>query len=406
MKAIVLTGGQGTRLEPLTKKRSKAMIEICGQPLLAMHLSALGDIGFQDTAVVINPKYRDMKRVFNSILTPQVPSVTWIDQTDGYGAGHGVLAAKNYIDPQDYFLLLYGDVLFNGNMLRSLLNSFNTIRRPVTSVSLTGDSSDFGVIYMDPEMRITEIIEKPRQQKLGNYILAGAFILPGTFMDILQNCDGNMTQALSTFLDQSELYASIWEEEWIDVAYPWSVLAANQMLMKSWDQRIQSASVTIEPGVNISGPVKIEDNVIIKAGASIVGPCYIGPNCFIGHNALLRESTSIGAGSIIGFGVEVKNSVIMPGTEIGRLSFIGDSVIGEGVEVGSATIMVNVKMDQTTVKVKVGDDLIDSRLRKLGSFVGDNAWIGANHTFLPGTKVPAETVVPHFGTYPTNRKGQ
>jgi bifunctional UDP-N-acetylglucosamine pyrophosphorylase/glucosamine-1-phosphate N-acetyltransferase len=210
---------------------------------------------------------------------------------------------------------------------------------------------------------------------------------------------------MQEFIKQFQLYASIWEEEWIDIAYPWNVLSANQIIMKEWKNSIHSSSMVVEPGVNISGPVVIEDNVIIKAGATIIGPCYIGKNSFIGHNALLRECTSIGAGSIIGFGVEIKNSVIMPGTEIGRLSFIGDSVIGENVEVGSATIMVNVKMDQTTVQVQCGENLVDSGLKKLGSFVGDDAWIGANHTFLPGTKIPAGKVIPHFGTYPMENRG-
>lgn len=403
MKSVVLTAGQGTRLEPLTDNRAKAMINICGQPLLARLLMAMSEIGFNETAVVINPRHNQMVSDFDKMAGDNLPSITWFEQTEGTGVGSGVLAASNYIENHDYFLLCYGDIMFSGNMLHSLLNSFNTIRKPVASVCLTGDSSDFGVIYMDQEMRITEIIEKPQERKLGNYILAGAFILPGTFLTTLSDCGGNIVDAFKDFVHTSELFASIWENEWIDIAYPWSVLAANQMLMKEWDRSIRSTSITVESGVNISGPVVIEDNVTIKSGASIIGPCHIGRNSFIGHNVLLRECTSIGSNSIIGFGVEIKNSVIMAHSEIGRLSFIGDSVIGEGVEVGSATILVNVKMDQSTVTVDIGGHPVDSRLKKLGSFIGDRAWIGANHTFLPGTKIPAGKIIPHFGTYPPQK---
>ncbi|HPQ42053.1 MAG TPA: sugar phosphate nucleotidyltransferase, partial [bacterium] len=326
MKSIVLTAGYGTRLEPLTDNRSKAMIEICGQPLLSRLLRAMSEIGFNETAVVVNPKHSRMVVDFSSLPPGDLPAVTWFEQISGHGVGHGVLAASDYIESQDYFLLCYGDIMFNGNMLQSLLNSFNAIRKPVASVCLTGDSSDFGVIYMDQEMRIHEIIEKPQERKLGNYILAGAFILPGTFLELISECGGSMIDAFKRFIQDAEMYASIWEHDWIDIAYPWSVLAANQMLMREWHQSIQSTSITIESGVNISGPVIIEDNVIIKSGASIIGPCFIGKNSFIGHNVLLRECTSIGAGSTIGFGVEIKNSVIMAHSEIGRLSFIGDSV--------------------------------------------------------------------------------
>ncbi|MCD4652336.1 NTP transferase domain-containing protein [bacterium] len=402
MKAVVLTAGQGTRLEPLTDSRSKAMIDFHGKPILARLLGNLSEIGFNDVAVVINPKHRKMKDKFRFTGPSSLPSITWIEQTQGNDIGHGVMATQDYIDEQDYFLLSYGDIMFNGNMLRSLLNSFHAIRKPLAVVSLTGDSRDFGIIYMDQEMRISEIIEKPKKKKMGNYILAGAFILPGKMISTLARFNGSMINALKQLVTQSELYASIWEDEWIDIAYPWSILSANQMFMRVWKQSIHSSSIKIESGVNISGPVHIEDNVIIKAGANIIGPCFIGRDSFIGHTALLRECTSIGAGSTIGFGVEIKNSVIMPGTEIGRLSFIGDSVIGENVEIGSATIMVNVRMDHSTVKVDIGGKLIDSGLKKLGSFIGDNAWIGANHTFLPGTKIPAGKVIPHFDTYPRN----
>ncbi|MBN1296331.1 NTP transferase domain-containing protein [bacterium] len=400
MKSIVLTAGQGTRLEPLTDCHPKAMITICGQPLLARLLTSFSRIGCHETAVVINPRHRSMVNRFDRLVSPALPSITWFEQTEGLGVGNGVLAARTYIDTGEYFMLSYGDIMFSDNLLQSLLNSFNSIRKPVAAVCLTRDSSDFGVIYMDQEMRITEIIEKPQQRKLGNYVLAGAFILPGGFISVLADCGGNIIDAFTKFLHSSELYASIWEGEWIDIAYPWSVLAANQMLMREWHQTIQSTSIVIESGVNISGPVVIEDHVTIKSGASIIGPCFIGQNSFIGHHALLRDCTCIGAGSTIGFGVEVKNSVIMAGSEIGRLSFIGDSVIGEHVEVGSATIMVNVRMDQATVSVDICGEPIDSGLKKLGSFIGDHAWIGANHTFLPGTKIPAHHVIPHFGTYP------
>lgn len=400
MKAIILTAGPGTRLEPLTECRPKALIPICGMSILYRLIDSLAQIGIHDAAVVINPRYTGMDYTFPDPGQGKTPSITIVPQENSPGVGQGILAARDYIDERDFFLLAYGDILFSGNMFRSLIHSFNRIRKPVAAVSLTGDSSDFGIIYMDHEMRITQIIEKPRGKNLGNYILAGAFILPGSFFRTLESCGGNVIEAFRVLQDSMEMYASIWEGDWIDIAYPWSILAANRVHMKQWNHSIIATTTVIESGAVVSGPVFIEDNVIIKAGASIIGPCFIGKNSFIGHNALLREYTCIGEGSIIGFGVEVKNSVLLPGTEIGRLSFIGDSVIGEQVNVGSATIMVNINMDHSTVQVDIAGEPIDSGLLKLGSFIGDRTWIGANHTFLPGTKIPSGITIPHFGTYP------
>ncbi len=400
MKAVILTAGQGSRLEPLTECRPKALISICGKTILARLVAALEQIGIHDTAIVVNPKYSELD--YSSCDTGQEKSsaLTIFTQVNPQDVGHAILSAKSFIDERDYFLLAYGDILFSGNMFKTLIHSFNRIRKPVAAVSLTGDSSDFGVIYMDHEMRITKIIEKPRSKNLGNYILAGAFILPGSFFRLLENCDGNVLEAFRILQDSSDLFAAIWEGDWIDIAYPWSILSANRIHMKQWENSTLATTTVIEPGSVITGPVFIEENVVIKAGSSIIGPCFIGKNSFIGHNALLREFTSIGEGSIIGFGVEVKNSVLMPGTEIGRLSFIGDSVLGHDVNVGSATIMVNINMDHRTVKVEIAGETIDSGLRKLGSFIGDKTLIGANHTFLPGTKIASGLTIPHFGTYP------
>jgi UDP-N-acetylglucosamine diphosphorylase / glucose-1-phosphate thymidylyltransferase / UDP-N-acetylgalactosamine diphosphorylase / glucosamine-1-phosphate N-acetyltransferase / galactosamine-1-phosphate N-acetyltransferase len=397
MKAIVLTAGPGTKLEPLTDHRPKALLPICGRTVMSRHLLALSQIGIQDVAVVVNPRYPDP---VSSFQDTHMPSLSVFRQTETPGIGNGVLAAKSYISKNDYFLLAYGDILFSDNMFKTLVQSFNRTRKPVASVCLTGNSSDFGIIYMDHQMRINKIIEKPKSPNLGNYILAGAFILPGTFLDILEARSGSIIDAFRCVLDDAGLYASIWEGDWVDITYPWSLLTANQMVMSQWKRSSLSTGTTIEPGATVSGAVIIEEGTTVKAGASILGPCYIGRNCFIGHNALLRDNTCIGDNSIIGFGVEVKNSVLMPGTEIGRLSFIGDSILGENVNLGSASILVNINMDRSTVKVSVGGQSVDSGFRKLGSFIGDNSWIGANHTFLPGTKIASGQIIPHFGTYP------
>lgn len=307
MKAIILTAGSGTRLEPLTETRPTALIPICGKSILSRTLESLSQVGIQDIAVVINPKYPGLDRLLANLNTPDNPTFTLYKQVHSHGIGHGILAAADFIDERDYFLLAYGDILFSDNMFRTLIHSFNSIKKPVASVSLTANSSDFGIIYMDHEMKINRIIEKPKTPELGNYILAGAFILPGSFFDILKRCSGNVIEAFRILQNTHSLFASIWEGEWIDITYPWSILTANQMVMSQWNHSVMATTTLIEPGTIIAGPVVIEDNVIIKAGAAVLGPCFIGKNSFIGHNALLRENTCIGEGSIIGFGVEVKN---------------------------------------------------------------------------------------------------
>ncbi len=401
MKVVILTAGIGKKLEPLTDTRPKPMIEICGEPVLARLCRFIQEIGISHAEVIIGHHHEKITTYFES-HPMQNFSVRYIPQEYPASVGNAILCAKHRIEPSDYFMLLYGDILFSRNMLRSLMNSFKSLQKPVASVCLTNDSRAFGNIYMDHQMNITEIIEKPQRSDLGNYILAGAFILPGTIFKYLEDAQENIIDALRRLSHSDGFCASIWEGSWVDLGYPWDILTANQIVMNEWLESKIATDFVQEPGCFIKGPVVIESGVSIKAGANIVGPCFIGSGSFIGHNALVRNYTSIGSDSIVGFGVEMKNSVVFRKTEIGRLSFIGDSVIGENANIGSGTVLVNINIDQSNVLISCNGSMIDSGLIKLGSFVGDDCWIGAGNTFLPGTKIRARHIINHHSTLTLN----
>jgi bifunctional UDP-N-acetylglucosamine pyrophosphorylase/glucosamine-1-phosphate N-acetyltransferase len=141
--------------------------------------------------------------------------------------------------------------------------------------------------------------------------------------------------------------------------------------------------------------VRIAGDSTIKSGAVLVGPCYIGPGCYVGNNTLVRNYTSLGAQSIIGYGVELKNCVLFGNSDVGRLSFVGDSVLGERVDLGSGTMTINENMDRSSVRVDLRGESVDSGLDKLGAFIGDDVKIGASHTIAAGTVIPAGSVIPH-----------
>ena len=111
MKAIVLTAGPGTRLEPLTECRPKALIPVCGKSILFRLIESLAQIGIHDAAVVINPRYDGMEYSFPDTGQGKTPSVTIVPQQNASGVGQGILAARDYIDERDFFLLAYGDIL-------------------------------------------------------------------------------------------------------------------------------------------------------------------------------------------------------------------------------------------------------------------------------------------------------
>ena len=143
----------------------------------------------------------------------------------------------------------------------------------------------------------------------------------------------------------------------------------------------------MEDGVRIHGPVHVEKGARIRSGAYIEGPTYIGPGSDIGPNCYIRPCTSIGSDVRIGNACEVKNSIIMDGSHIAHLSYVGDSVIGEGCNFGAGTTTANIRFDKKNVKMNVKGIRVDSGCRKLGAVVGDNAQTGINVSLLPGIKI-------------------
>ncbi len=389
MNTLILAAGRGKNLHPLTDTRPKPMIKICNKPILHYLVDLLLAAGITEFEIVIGHEGGKILDYFQYGQNFGA-EINYLHQKDQSGIGNAVLLAKDKFAQSDYFMLIYGDAFVRENIINNTLMSFRALKQPVAAVCLTPTPALFGNIYMTQDMKITKIVEKP-DKSLGNYVLTGAFILPTSFFEILESENGDIEKAFAKLLTDIGLYASIWEEDWIDLAYPWDILTANQITMSSWQEARIDKTVTMMGNVHVEGPVRIDRNVRIESGTVIKGPCYIGPDCYIGNNVLIRQNSSIGQGSIIGFGVEIKNSVFFGGNKTGRLSFVGDSVIGEKTIIGSGVMTINTNLDRSPIQVNINAKKVNSHLEKLGAFIGDNVEIGASNTLKFGTVLAPNT---------------
>jgi UDP-N-acetylglucosamine diphosphorylase/glucosamine-1-phosphate N-acetyltransferase len=397
MKALILTAGAGRNLVPFSATRPKTMMVVGGGPLMARTLAHLREVGVTDITVVLGQTGERIKAVFEEGQDFGV-HITYVEQGPQGGIVDAILGARRRFIPGEYFILVYGDVVTSANPFHQALRSFNSFKAPIACVCLPGPpTARYGNVYLSGT-RITRIIEKPVTAGLGNYVLAGVFVLPVEVFSLLEESRGDMEEVFSRLLRAPGLNASIWEEGWIDVEYPWDILAANRMVMDTWEESTISRHAMIDGNVTLSGPVRIERGSEIKAGAVLAGPCYIGRNCYVGNNVLVRSYSSLGPGSSIGYGVELKNCVLFGNARIGRLSFVGDSVIGESVEIGSGTMTINGSMDGSPVSVDIRGEPISSGLVKLGAFVGDDVRIGVGNTLAAGTVLMPGSSVPHHAT--------
>jgi UDP-N-acetylglucosamine diphosphorylase / glucose-1-phosphate thymidylyltransferase / UDP-N-acetylgalactosamine diphosphorylase / glucosamine-1-phosphate N-acetyltransferase / galactosamine-1-phosphate N-acetyltransferase len=135
------------------------------------------------------------------------------------------------------------------------------------------------------------------------------------------------------------------------------------------------------------GPVSVAETARVRSGAYIEGPCFIDEGADVGPNCFMRACTSVGKNARVGNGCEVKNTVIMDGTHVGHLSYIGDSVLGEKCNLGAGTITANLRFDNGSVKMQIKNKVVDTGRRKLGAILGDNVKTGIGVLLMPGVKV-------------------
>lgn len=391
MKAIILAAAKSKKLSPFSDTRPKSMISISGQYILETILQQLESAGIREVWIVVNHQKQIIQNHFKYGKSVGL-KIEYIEQADEGGIGQAVSLCEKVVGQDSHFLLAYGDVLMAGNHFKHLLDRFDRVKSDaLATIAHPLSDGEYGNIYLSHDMQISKFLEKPEGTRMSNYILGGSFILSRECFAYLSGNNLDMVAYYQHLISENRMNASLWEDSWIDISRPWHILSANQMMMQ-WDTTVIPDSVSIDPNVNIKGIVHFGENVHVCAGTSIVGPCYIGSNVFIGNNSLIRKFSSIGSNCKIGYGTEIKNAVLFGNSTVGRLSFIGDSVLGENVQLGSGSMTVNHDSLGEDIEYQPpGEAAINTRLPKLGAFVGDNSIIGTGHTIAPGTFIAAGT---------------
>lgn len=370
------------------------MFSICGKPVLEYIIQGLVEAGNHDIIMVVGHHGETIKKYFENGERFGA-NIQYIEQEKQTGIGNAVLLAERKFVPGEHFFLVYADILFETNIFSETAVTFGLKLAPVASLTLTPRVHPYcGNVSINHHLEITAI-SRLDEPLAGDHVLTGVFIFDHTLFEMLRKANGDMQAALEQLVQQRRLFGSIFEDEWVDLGYPWNVLEANNFLMNLYSHATIAGSVKFEGNVTINGPVQIENDVVISGNSIINGPCYIGKGTYIGNNVLVRKNTSIGAHCVVGYGVELRNCVLFDNVSVGRLSFVGDSVIGQNVEIGSGIMTVNNLMKDETVKVEINAKLVDSGLLKLGAFIGDNAKVGASNTLGPGTIIPAGKFVSH-----------
>ncbi len=351
MKALILSGGKGTRLRPLTYTGAKQLVPVANKPILWYCIESIVAAGVTDIGIVISPETGDEVKTKTGNGDRFGAKITYILQDQPAGLAHAVKIAQPFL-ADDSFIMFLGD-----NLIESELNKFlaNFQQKQLDALILLRQVSDptaFGVATVDLEGRVIRLVEKPKQPE-SNLALVGVYFFKSTIhsaiAQILPSARGELeiTDAIQNLIDtHQKVEADELEGWWLDTGKKDDILAANQIVLDATLKSHNLGSVDVDS--NISG------RVAIGAGSKVIsckirGPVIIGENCHIEH-AYIGPYTSISDRVTI-IDTDIEYSVILSDTKItGIHQRIVDSVIGQRV-----SMQVSSKRPQA-LRFLVGDD--------------------------------------------------
>lgn len=351
MKGLILAGGSGTRLRPLTYSGAKQLVPVANRPILFYVLDNLVDAGIVDLGIVVSPETGAEVRAAVGDGSRWGASVTYIPQDRPGGLAHAVKIAKPYLGNSDFCMFL-GDNLI-GTKIQAAVAAFQASPSTAASVMLKEvlDASQFGVAEVDDAGNVRRLVEKPKQPR-SNLALVGIYLFRAPIfaaIDRLQpSARGELeiTEAISMLLESGE---SVTFERvrswWLDTGKKDDLLLANDTVLDTW--LAHEVTGTVDGESRLTGRVRIEQGasvtrstirgpVIIGAGSRIVD-AHVGPFTSIGDDVVVERAS-------------IEHSIILSGSHIRDIGRLEDSLIGRRVIVQPG------ETRQGALNLLVGDD--------------------------------------------------
>jgi mannose-1-phosphate guanylyltransferase len=372
MKALILAGGEGTRLRPLTANTPKPLIPLVNRPFLDHVLYLLRTHGINDVVIAMAYLSANFEQAYGdgSHLGMRL---TYVHEAAPMGTGGAIKNAQAALNADETFLVFNGDILTDldlSDMLRLHRDSGS-----VCTISLTrvDDPSAYGVVDMDDTGRIQRFTEKPkREEATSNWINAGTYILePSTLAYIPEGQHYMVERGLfPTMLAEGKpLYGYRTGAYWIDIGTPAKYIQAHADLLAG---RLKSS---LPPaGEQLSNNVWAGEGTFVHTGARITGPVVLGKQCRI------HENVSLVGPLALADGCEVRADAELTGVIAWRNATFGEKSICQGCIVGNeAQIGANCRLEELVI-------------------IGDNASVGAGNRVAVATRLDAGANLPAQAT--------
>ena len=388
MKAVVLAAGEGTRMRPLTATRPKPMLPVAGRPLLEHVLDIC--VPHVDGFVLVVGYEADAVREHVGETYAGVP-VEYVEQDEQLGTAHAIALGGEQVEGP--FLALNGDVLVPGTLVEELVDAGGA----AMAVTPVADPRAYGVVEADGDA-LDGIVEKPADPpsdlaNMGTYVITPELLAHVEAVELSERGEYEVTDGIQSFVDDGGRVSLVENGGyWLDVGRPWELLSANELLL---DEIQPAVDGEVEDGATLNGNVVVESGARVRSGAYLEGPVLVQEGADVGPNAYVRGATVVGPNVRVGNAVEIKNSILMDDTNVGHLSYVGDSVLGCEVNFGAGTTVANLRHDGENVRMRVKGESVDTGRRKLGVVAADGVKTGIDTSLNAGVKLGAgETTMP------------
>jgi glucose-1-phosphate thymidylyltransferase len=331
MRAVVLAGGAGRRLRPITYTSAKQLVPVAGKPILFYALEQIAAAGIVDVAVVVGDTHEEIRAAVGDGSAFGL-RVTYVRQAAPLGLAHAVLTAEGFLDGDDFVLFL-GDNLVQGG-IRALVAAFEA-ERPAAHLLLkrVADPRRFGVAVLDDTGAVVRLVEKPADPPT-DLALVGVYLFGAAILDAARAIEPSargeleITDAIQRLVDAgAPVRASELAGWWLDTGKKDDLLAANRVVLGELDRRIEGevgpgseavGAVVLEPGAALVRSV-VRGPAVIGAGTRLVD-AYVGPYTSIGADCVLERC-------------ELEHSVVMDGCTVTDVARLEGSLLGRGVVV-------------------------------------------------------------------------
>jgi len=360
MKAIILVGGEATRLRPLTCNIPKIMVPVLNRPLLEHIIGYLKSHGILDVVLAVGKSPEHIQRHFRDGSKLGV-KITYSVEDYPRGTAGAVKNAERFGDGS--FVVLNGDV-FSDLDLGAMIERHRR-SRPIATLALTPveDPSSYGVVETDADGRVKRFIEKPKPGEVTtNMINAGVYVLEPEILSYISP-DGFIMFERDIFpllLEKGQvMYGYAFQGYWIDMGTP------DKYLRLNWDLLRRPALVRAR-----DKGVEFEGKSFVNTSARIEGPAIIGQGCFIGANSLIKGPAVLGARCQVEEGAMIEGAILWEDCRVGKNSKLRNCVLASRCHVEDAS------------------EVLD------GCLIGDGVRIGSGNRLCNGIKIWPNSIVP------------